>query len=68
MRELSILHAIVAGVAVVLAAVAWVADGRRMRRRDPDAVGFMPWTGIFFAALLIAVVLTGLAAREWFAN
>lgn len=66
MHELSIFHAIAAGVAAVLAVVAWVADIRRMRRRDPDAVGFMPWTGIFFIALLAAVMLTGLAAREWF--
>jgi hypothetical protein len=68
MHDLSATHAIVAGAAVVLAARAWFADRRRMRRSDPDAVGFMPWTAIFFVALLAACILIGLAAREWFAG
>lgn len=53
-------------LAVVLAAIAWAGDHRRMRRSDPDAVGFMPWTDLFFWALLAAVILLGLAAKEWF--
>jgi len=62
---LTMVHAIVGLAAASLALVAWWGDHRRMRRRDPDAVGFMPWTGVFFVALLIACVLLGLAAREW---
>lgn len=54
--------------AVVLAAVAWEGDRRRMRRRDPDRVGLMPWTSLFFWALLAAVVLLALAARDWLAD
>lgn len=54
-------------LAVALAAIAWAGDHRRMRRSDPDAVGFMPWTDLFFWALLAAVILLGLAAKEWFA-
>jgi hypothetical protein len=60
------LHALAGGFAVTLAALAWIADHRRMRRSDPDAVGFMPWTGIFFWALLAACTFLGPAAKEWF--
>ena len=51
--------------ASVIAAIAWFGDRRRMRRRDPDAVGWMPWTGVFFWALIVACVTLGLAAAEW---
>lgn len=54
--------------AALLAATARWADMRRLRRSDPDAVGFMPWTGIFFMALFIACVTLGVAARAYFAG
>ncbi len=55
-----------AGIAALsLAVLAWLGDRRRMRRSDPDSVGFMPWTAVFFWALFAAVVLLGLAARAW---
>ncbi len=59
------MHASLGGVALVLATIAWAADRRRMRHSDPDKVGFMPWTGLFFWALLAACTLLGLAAKEW---
>ena len=62
------LHALIGGLAVAVAAWAWLADRRRSRRSNPDAVGFMPWTGLFFWALMIACVMLGLAAREWLAG
>jgi hypothetical protein len=68
MHELAIAHAVAAGIAVTLTMVAWLGDHRRMRRRNPDAVGFMPWTAVFFVSLLASCVLIGLAAREWFAG
>lgn len=52
-------------IALVLAAGAWMGDWRRMRRNDPDDVGFMPWTSIFFWMVLAACVLLGLAVRAW---
>lgn len=54
--------------ALALAVAAWLGDRRRIRRRDPDAVGFMPWTGVFFFALFVACILLGLAIRDWIAG
>ena len=62
----SILLAALGAMAVALAIIAWLADRRRMRRSDPDAVGFLPWRDVFFWALLAACILLGLAAKEWF--
>lgn len=60
---------VAAGVtALSMALVAVWAERRRLRRKNLDAVGFMPWTVIYLIAFLAAVVLLGLAAREWFAN
>lgn len=56
----------IGGVAILLAMIAWWADRRRLRRSDPDAVGFMPWTTIYFLATMIGCVALGLAARDWF--
>ncbi len=58
-----------AGVsAVIIAAIAWVQDIRRVHRKNLDRVGFMPWTGIFLLAVLAAVVLIALAAKQWFSG
>jgi acyl-CoA synthetase (AMP-forming)/AMP-acid ligase II len=55
-------------LAVAVALAAWLGDRRRMRRSDPDAVGIVPWTGVFFWALLFACILLGLAAKAWLAG
>lgn len=57
--------AIAGGFAALIAITAWIGDRRRMRRRDLDRVGFMPWTTIFFWSLLAAAVLLGLSGRAW---
>ena len=64
MSDLDLL-AVWGGLLAMLAVLAWYGDYRRMRRRDLDAVGFMPWTKIFFLSLLGACTLLGLAARMW---
>jgi hypothetical protein len=43
-----------------LAAFAGYADKRRSGRKNADAVGFMPWTGISIAATFVAVMLAAL--------
>lgn len=60
-------HMALAGgtLAVLVAALAWWGDRRRLRRRDPDRVGIMPWTGLFFWACLAAVLLLTAAAEQW---
>jgi hypothetical protein len=61
--------ALLAGLAAAaLAALAWLADRRRMRRSDPDAVGFVPWTPVFFWACLATLLMLALGVREWFAG
>jgi hypothetical protein len=55
-------------LALAIAIVAWLGDYRRARRKNPDAVGFMPWTTVFFFALFAACLLLGLAGRAWLAG
>ena len=54
--------------AALIAALAWWGDRRRIRRSNLDAVGWVPWTPVFFVALMVAVVSLGLAARDWVAG
>ena len=58
--------AVIGGLAVALAVVAWLGDRRRMKRRDLDRVGFMPWTPVFFFALMAAVLLLGVVGKDLF--
>ncbi len=58
----------IGAVAVTLALAAGLADRRRARRENLDAVGFMPWTVIFLLALFTACVTLGLAVRLWFSG
>lgn len=60
-------HATAGVLALLLAAYAVWAERRRLRRTNLDAVGFMPWTVVYLVSFLAAIVLMGLAAREWFA-
>ena len=62
--QLGAIGAVAAGVA----AWASLADRRRVRRSDPDAVGFMPWTTVSFLTFFFGVVLLALAAKGWIAG
>ncbi|MCB2049533.1 MAG: hypothetical protein KDE32_15100 [Novosphingobium sp.] len=55
-------------IAALVAIISWIADRRRMKRSNLDHVGWMPWTNLFFWALLVAVILLSLAAKAWFAD
>ncbi|WP_166037596.1 hypothetical protein [Sphingosinicella sp. YJ22] len=46
-----------AGVALVLAVVAGLADRRRNRRASLDDVGWVPWRGIQVAAMFAVLAL-----------
>ena len=54
--------------AATLAALAWWGDRRRVRRSILDAVGWVPWTPVFFVGLMVAVIALGLAAKDWVAG
>lgn len=53
----------VAGAALLVAGWAWFADRRRMRRRVPDAVGWVPWTGVFFWAVMVGLLALAVAVK-----
>ncbi|HEY9092346.1 hypothetical protein [Parasphingorhabdus sp.] len=55
--------AIVGGMAVLIAAIAAIAERRRNNRKNIDKVGFMPWPFIMVMALLFAAISIGLALK-----
>jgi len=59
----------VAGGALLLVA-AWAifAERRRTRRANIDAVGWVPWTNVFFLSFFAGVILLSLAVKGWSAG
>ncbi len=53
----------IAGVAAMLFAVSVLAERRRTLRRDPDRVGWMPWTLMQFMAVLLVVFAVAMALK-----
>jgi hypothetical protein len=56
--------------AVLLLVALWsvVAERRRLRRKRIDAVGFVPWTTVFFVAFFPGVTLLALGVMGWLAG
>ncbi len=59
------LAAIAGGLLLLLAVYSAVAERRRLRRTRIDAVGFMPWTTVFFLAFFPGVTLLTLGVMGW---
>ncbi|MFM9852578.1 MAG: hypothetical protein ACKVOJ_07230 [Sphingomonadaceae bacterium] len=49
--------------ALGIAGTATLADRRRARRSDPDAVGFMPWPLILILSMILALMCAAIALR-----
>jgi len=62
------LAGLIGGTLLGLAVVAALAERRRLRRRRIDAVGFMPWTAVFFLSFFPGVTLLALAVKGWLAG
>jgi hypothetical protein len=60
--------AIWGGACLLLAVFAFWGDHRRARRRALDSIGWMPWTQLFFTALLAGCTLIMLALQGWLAG
>lgn len=54
----------VAAGALMVAFIAWVGERRRIRRSDPDAVGFMPWGTVFVLALFVVLIAAVFLLRD----
>jgi hypothetical protein len=50
-----------AAIAVVVAIGSGFGERRRLRRRNMDEVGFVPWTLVQVLAMLFAVILASVA-------
>lgn len=59
---------IVAGALLLLALLAIVGERRRMRRSAIDAVGWVPWTTVFFVSFFPGITLLALAVKGWVAG
>lgn len=62
------IHSLWGQLALVMSALAGtaaIADARRMRRRDFDRVGFMPWSLILIISLIVAAFATAIALKGY---
>jgi hypothetical protein len=59
------LAALAGGALLLVAVVSALAERRRLRRSRIDAVGFMPWTAVFFLAFFPGITLLALGVIGW---
>jgi hypothetical protein len=57
--------ALAGGALLLVAVVSALAERRRLRRNRIDAVGFVPWTAVFFLAFFPGVTLVALGVKGW---
>jgi hypothetical protein len=62
------LAALAGGALLLIALWSVFAERRRLRRARIDAVGFMPWTAVFFLAFFPGVTLLALGVMGWLAG
>ena len=53
------------GVFLFGSVIAILAERLRLKRRRIDSVGWVPWTGVFFACAFIGAALLLVAMRSW---
>ncbi len=56
--------AMIAGSAMALVVVSVLADRRRQRRRDIEAVGIVPWPLITILSVLVALFAIAFAIKD----
>jgi hypothetical protein len=58
---------LIGAVLITVAYAAWLGERRRKRRKEPDAVGWVPWTTVSFVTFFCGAILLSLAVKGWLA-
>ena len=53
------------GALLLVALVAFVGERRRSKRKQIDAVGWMPWTTVSVACFFVGTILLAMAGSGW---
>jgi len=56
---------IAGGGLLLIALVAMLAERRRLKRQDINAVGCMPWSALFMLTFFGGAILMALAVKGW---